>query len=147
MRGNNRQPSAMGELMSTLVVFVDAWYEMAREWAPHRYQPSDRFEVLGALVRLLAARFQGFRVAPGADAIMPNISRDSVELRIRPRGGAPLGIEKIENDLSIYGFRIEMPAGVGTREIVIKCKNLAGATVLPFPAQRTQQSGKARSKR
>ncbi len=130
-------PSEMGEVMATLLMIVDAWYELARDSAPHRFQPSDRVEVLGQLVRLLALRFHGFRRAPKPENISPLLSRESVGLRIRSPGRVPAGSEAIERELLNYGFHVEQDPNGDRREIILTCTNLAGARIISFPAART----------
>lgn len=123
-------PSEMGELMAALLVVVDAWFELARESAPRRFQPSDRVEVLGLLVRLVARRFGGLRRVPSAEEIRPMLERDSVGLFIRSPGRVPTGTEVIESQLAAFGFHVET---IGNREIVVTCHSLGGARVLAFP--------------
>ena len=125
-------PSEMGELMAALLVVVDAWFELARESAPKRFQPSDRVEVLGLLVRLVARRFGGLRRVPTGEEVCPRLERDSVGLWIRSPGRVPSSSGEIEGQLARYGFRVE-PTG-NDREVVVTCHDLAGARVLTFPS-------------
>ncbi len=126
----------MGEVMATLLMIVDAWYELAHDSAPHRFQPSDRIEVLGQLVRLLALRFHGFRRAPKPENVIPLLSRESVGLRIRSPGRVPAGSAAIERELANYGFHVEPDPNGDRREIILTCTNLAGARIISFPAAR-----------
>ena len=128
-------PSDMGELMATLLLIVDAWFELAAESAPRRFASSDRVEVLGHLVRLLARRFHGFRRVPRSDEVKPVLKRDSVGLHIRSPGRVPVGTDVVERQLAAYGFHVEAVSGSNNREIMVTCHNLGGAQVLAFPDQ------------
>jgi hypothetical protein len=121
----------MGELMATLLLIVDAWFELARDAAPSRFQPADRVEVLGLLVRLLARRFHGFRRVPRSEEVTPMLERKSVGLRVRSPGRVP-STEVVERQLAKYGFRVKR-TGTTQREILVTCHDLAGAQVLAFP--------------
>ena len=128
-------PSAMGEVMGTLLLMVDAWFEFASEAAPDRYQPSDRVEVLGQLVRLLGHRFHGFRDIPRNEDVTALLNDDSVGLRIRSPGPVPPGTSAIERQLLRYGFRVKSVAGTNKREVILTCGDVRGAKVLAFPTR------------
>lgn len=127
----------MGEVMAALLVVVDAWFEVATEAAPERFQPSDRVEVLGQLVRLVSHRFRGFKQLPESDDVAPVITADSVGLRVRSPSPVPNGTQDVERQLEHFGFVVQTVAGTGRREIVAHCECLARATVLPFPGNDT----------
>jgi hypothetical protein len=130
-------PSQMGELMATLLVIVDAWYELAIETAPERFPPAARYEVLGLLVRLLARRFNGFRHAPRAHEVRAVVRRDCVGLILRAPGRALADAEAVERELATFGFRVR-PTGAQTSELLIAADNLQGARVLAFPGARAR---------
>jgi hypothetical protein len=123
----------MGELMGTLLLIVDTWYELAKEAAAERFAPSDRVEVLGLLVRFLARRFSGFRLVPRPDDVRPVIKPGSVGLHIRCRIPPPVKTEEIERQLAEYGFVARLVPGSDGRELVLSCHNLTGAQILAFP--------------
>ena len=127
--------SEMGELMATLLLIVDAWFELADESAPQRFDPADRLEVLGLLVRLVARRFQGFRRPPKPDQVRPVLKRDSVGLRIRSPGRVPADTESIARSLAEYGFHLVTIPGTAGREILVTCHHLTGAQILSFPSR------------
>ncbi len=128
-------PTEMGDVMATLLLVVDAWWELAREMQPQRYGPADRVEVLGQLVRLVALRFNGFRWLPRRDDIKPVLSAHSVGLQIRSAPRVGEGLATLERALARYGFTIESVPETNHREIVVSCHNLAGAQVLAFPSR------------
>jgi hypothetical protein len=128
-------PSEMGRVMASLLMVVDAWYELARESAPTRFDPSARVEVLGRLVRLLAVHFGGFCRLPGPDAITPVLQPDAVGLRLRSPGPLTAEIAAAERELAEFGFRIERDRGAA-REVTLTCTDLAGAQVIDFPTRR-----------
>jgi len=137
-------PSPMGEVMATLLLIVDAWFELARDAAPDRFVAADRVEVLGQLVRLVAHRFHGFRYLPRHDDLKPVLSQASVGLYVRSPARPPLGGASIEQQLAKYGFIIESVTAGTNREILVTCHNLAGAQILAFPDSRALASRRKR---
>jgi hypothetical protein len=128
-------PTEMGEVMANLLLIVDAWYELASESAPSRFEPADRVEVLGLLVRLVAMRFHGFRRPPRPGAIAPVLEHGSVGLSIRSPGRVPAGVAAVERELAPYGFLVERSPS-DEREVTLVCSNPGGAQVITFPARR-----------
>ncbi|OGQ91701.1 MAG: hypothetical protein A2289_23895 [Deltaproteobacteria bacterium RIFOXYA12_FULL_58_15] len=125
--------------MGTLLLIVDAWFELAHEAAPERFQPADRVEVLGLLVQLISRRFHGLRRVPTADEVRPVLERDSVGLVLRTNGRAPAGVEVVERRLVSYGFTVS-PLNGSQGEVLVACSNLAGARVLVFPDLRAHRT-------
>lgn len=126
-------PSEMGEVMATLLLIVDAWYALAREAVPDRFQPADRIEVLGQLVRLVAHRFHGFRWLPRRNAVRAVLDDTSVGLVIRSPTRSLEGVGAIERCLAPYGFSVTAVPESNNREIMVSAKNLTGAQILAFP--------------
>ncbi len=75
-------PNQMGEVMATLLLISDAWFELAEDTAPGKYSPADRYQVLGLLVRLVARRFQGVRKIPTRRNVTPIRHDGAVGLHI-----------------------------------------------------------------
>ena len=126
-------PSEMGEVMATLLFVVDAWYEMARDAVPNRFQPADRVEVLGQLVRLVANRYHGFRWLPRRDDVRATVGHDTVSLVVRSPARPLEGVGAIERHLATYGFTVTAVPESNNREMMVSCKNLTGAQILAFP--------------
>lgn len=126
-------PSEMGEVMATLLLIVDAWYELARESVPNRFKAADRVEVLGQLVRLVAHRYHGFRWLPRKDDVRPVLERESVGLLIRSPAQPVDGVNAIVRVLQTYGFTVTAVPESNNRQLLVSCRNLAGARVLAFP--------------
>jgi hypothetical protein len=123
----------MGEVMATLLLIVDAWYELAKDAVPNRFHPADRVEVLGQLVRLVAHRFHGFRWLPRRDDVRAVLNRESVGLVVRSPARPLDGVGAIERHLATYGFSVTSVPESSNREIMVSCKNLTGAQILAFP--------------
>ena len=137
---DNGLSSGMGELMATLLVLVDAWFEIAREAAPQRYQPGDRIEVLGQLVRFLSQLFHGFKRIPFIDDIALVVTIDSVGLRISCPGGLSGSRGEVEATLHAYGFAIDDQDHGDGHTVVLMCSSPPSATILPFARPRSRRT-------
>lgn len=126
----------MANVMAILLRVVDGWYELANDGRVAPYDDTDRLEVLGHLVRLVARRFHGFRELPHAADVSLDVHADSFELRIRSPRRVPLSTETIERQLSRYGFVVYRPPGTDNRELALRCSREPGATVLDFEESR-----------
>ena len=135
-REHKQLASPMGEIMTTLLFVVDAWFELAHESSPGRYQSADRVEVLGLLVRLVALRFYGFRSLPGSEDLVPTVTKASVGLKICSHR-IPPRTKSLQRQLLHYGFRVEARAGTSDREVNVICGSLEGAKILIFNPRRS----------
>lgn len=129
--------SSMGEMMATLLFVVDTWFEFANQSTPGRFQPGDRVDVLGHLVRLLSIRFHGFRHLPTSENILPVVSKDSVGLQVFSPRRVLGSATSVTRSLSHYGFRVV--ADHEKCDISVTCANLTGAQIIAFPKRQGLQ--------
>jgi hypothetical protein len=122
----------MAHVMTVLMRVADAWVELARASAPDRFTDDDRVEVLGTLVRLVARRWHGFRELPEPEDIVFEVKSGGIELRLRSPRRVPFETELIERQLAKFGFTSMRVPGTDSRELLLTCGAVSGATILEF---------------
>jgi hypothetical protein len=132
----------MGDMMVSLLFVVDAWYEITVRNNPEQFQPADRVEILGRLVRLVSQCFGGFNTVPNSEAVSPVVQEDGVGLSIHLPGPIRADLRQITSDLAAYGFSLEYFAA--NAQLQVRCPD---ATILPSHTTGPASSSRSRHSR